>query len=509
MSLVLSWQAPHLRITVTDAGLASLQFKGHELLANGTFLVDSIAFDGPDLPVSANQVVKRALAGKEQVLTTYPWGSITNQYAVNKSSLQITTTIVNQSQSTIRSLRVTPLVLRFARKPDEYDGSVPLLATNIGAPTAISLTTDAQRLVVTNDDPQRPLLIGFPWASDRPASLTYPLRIVTGREPMYPDIYPAVDRPIAPGQKDEYRISLHFGAKGQPVAQLAADLLERYTHDHPATLDWQDRRPIASLIIGTAAAGWPGNPRGWFLDGKLDVNSKAGVAEFQRRLLEWADRSIANMHEMNAQGMITWDIEGEQFPHPVTYVGDPRLAEQLAPEMSGAIDKYFARFHDAGLRVGVTVRPQEFHQSDGAAPSQRAVADPAALLISKIQYARDRWKATLFYVDSNGLPGFPIDAAIFEKVHAAVPNVLLIPEHKNLLYYASTAPYAELRQGFAGTPALPRSVYPRAFSVINVTDGPFEQRRAELEQAVRAGDILLFRGWYQDQNAAGVKSLAP
>ena len=33
---------------------------------------------------------------------------------------------------------------------------------------------------------------------------------------------------------------------------------------------------------------------------------------------------------MNAQGMITWDIEGQQFRHATTYIGDPRLVETLA-----------------------------------------------------------------------------------------------------------------------------------------------------------------------------------
>ncbi len=233
---------------------------------------------------------------------------------------------------------------------------------------------------------------------------------------------------------------------------------------------WPDRRPIGSLVLATAATNWRTNPRGWFLDPQIDVQTPNGVSRFHHQLREWADRSILILEDMNAQGMITWDIEGEQFPHPITYVGDPALTSLLAPEMAGVADEYFARFRRAGFRVGVTVRPQQFKRTLSGG-KQEEVADPSDQLIRKIRYAKQRWGATLFYIDSNGYPGWPLSADSIAKVAGAVPGVLLIPESKNISYYAFTAPYGELRKGAYSTPGLVRVLYPEAFSVLNTADG--------------------------------------
>lgn len=237
----------------------------------------------------------------------------------------------------------------------------------------------------------------------------------------------------------------------------------------------------------------------------MDVATPEGVALFQSRLLAYADRSIAILQAMNSQGAITWDIEGEEFPHATTYIGDPRLAETLAPELSGAVDAYFKKFRDAGLRVGVTLRPQQLTTAGGA--QQNEVADPAQQLIDKIAFAKDRWGATLFYIDSNGDPNCPADAALLERVAAAHPDVLLIPESQNLRYYATTAPYDELRRGAAATPQSILSTYPAAFSVINIADAEVAANRDVLLRAVQRGDILLYRAWFDDDANALVKQI--
>jgi hypothetical protein len=211
---------------------------------------------------------------------------------------------------------------------------------------------------------------------------------------------------------------------------------------------------------------------------------------------------------MNSQGMITWDIEGEQFPHATTYIGDPRMAEQLAPEITGAVDEYFKRFRDAGLRVGVTIRPQQLVlAADGKSATQQEVADPAKQLMEKIAYAKNRWGATLFYIDSNGDPNFPTDAAAIERIATAFPDVLLIPESQNLRYYATTAPYDELRRGIESTSSTTRLVYPQAFSVINIADIDSASHHDALLDGVRRGDILLYHAWFDDPMNAAVKQI--
>ena len=54
--------------------------------------------------------------------------------------------------------------------------------------------------------------------------------------------------------------------------------------------------------------------------------------------------------------------------------------------------------------------------------------------------------------------------------------------------------------GTSMTPARVTVLYPKAFTVINVSDGNVAARRDELVQAIRRGDVLLFRAWWQDRD---------
>jgi hypothetical protein len=212
---------------------------------------------------------------------------------------------------------------------------------------------------------------------------------------------------------------------------------------------------------------------------------------------------------MDAQGAIVWDSEGQEYPHATSYLGDPR---SLPPEMEDVADKFFGKFKDAGLRVGVCVRPTlplRPAYADGV--NQYEVSDIAKILIEKIEGARKRWGCSIFYVDSdvdhNERGRVIHDALIFRKVAKAFPDVLLIPEHASVLHFAYTAPYKEVRLGNFSTPADARRVYPNSFSVLYVADAPVDQHREELVKAVKSGDILLFRGWFDDEYNAKAKSI--
>ncbi|MEI9973842.1 MAG: hypothetical protein WDO73_18380 [Ignavibacteriota bacterium] len=179
-----------------------------------------------------------------------------------------------------------------------------------------------------------------------------------------------------------------------------------------------------------------------------------------------------------------------------------------APEMADVADAYFQKFRDAGLKVGVCVRPQQFVLAPGGgSATQQDVADPTQLLIDKINYAQKRWGATMFYVDSNGGPGNPMDPAIFQRVSAAVPGVLIMPEHSNLQYYAYTAPYRQVNQGYTGAEADARLVYPKGFAILNVSDAPMQQDYNQLSSSVSQGDVLMLRGWFDDGTLSSVKSI--
>ena len=438
----------------------------------------------------------------------FEWGTVTVGYAVRDNRLTITVLTENRSAHEILGVSYEVLQFRFPAKPSNYDGNTPILGFNMGGPTMLPIRVGAVTMVLGNDDVRRPLILGLPWALDKPKSTIFPLRINSDHEPMYPNSVPAVQRPIAPGKSDTYEISLSFGPASIPPEKLAAHILDKFTQAYPPVLDWKDKRAIGQLILAKTASGWPKNPRGWFLDQSIDVTTPAGIASFHEKVLEWADRSVGYLRDLNAQGMITWDIEGQQYPQPTTYVGDPRLTDKMAPEMAGVADRYFRKFRDAGFRVGVCVRPQRFVAPTGAVPAkQMEVEDVAQNLIDKIRYAHDRWGATLFYIDSNGDPGAPMDIDIMQKVARTFPDVLLVPEHKNLAYYSVSAPYAELRSGVFATPADVLRMYPKAFSVLNVTDGLTDAAYGKMQTAVERGDLLMGRAWFADPAIDRVRAL--
>jgi len=498
-----------LSATFAPAGLSELRYEGFDFLARGTFRVLSVQFSSTDgarrQSDTKGSVSPNALGAGE--LMTFAWGTIETLYRVQGDRLYLSIGTTNRSNGTLEAFSYEPLVLKFPEKPREYDGATPILATNVGSPTVTTMTSSSGVLALCNEDARRPLLMGFPWASDRPVSTTFPLRINSGRGDMYPLSLPFIDRPIAPGQTDRIAVSLRFGDANATIPQLAGDILDSFRSVYPFELRWTDRRPIVSLIAASANTGWPNNPRGWFHDHTIDVSTTAGVTAFRAKLLAWADNSISIMKKVNAQGMITWDIEGEEFPHPTSYLGDPRLAETLAPELKGVVDEYFRRFRDAGFRVGLTIRPQELVVSkDHATASQAASQKPGATLIEKIEYGRKRWGATLFYIDSNGDAARPLDFKVIRAVAQRFPDVLLIPEHKNTAYYSVSAPYGDLRLGYSSTPQLVSHIYANAFSVINIAGGNSANSYKQLADAVSHGDILMRHGWSDESGTTELRS---
>jgi hypothetical protein len=499
---------PNLQLQWGVSGLTSLHYLGAEFLARGDFLVNGVHFtDSKGLVTQGNthgHSVGNPATQTESL--TFDWGAVQIRYRTQADRLMLAIDVVNETKSILDSLSFDALALQLPSAPKQFERKLPMLGTNIGGPTLLPLDFVHGSIVLTNDDVKRPLLLGLPWSLNPPAMTVFPVRINTGREGMYPDSLPTIDRPIAPGAKDSFQISLRFSDHEANIRASANDVLKNFAHWNEVTLKWPDRRPIGALIIATAAANWKNNPRGWLLDPKIDVTTPSGVAAFHARLLQWADHSIAILKKMDAQGMITWDIEGEEFPHPTTYIGDPSLSESLAPEMAGVVDDYFRRFKNAGLRVGVTIRPQRFARN-GMTIKQLEASDPAAELIRKIAFAKKRWNATLFYIDSNGDPVRPLSSEVIARVAKAFPDVLLIPEHKNVAYYSKSAPYSESRGGSYSTPDIVTAIYPRAFSVINTADGSVDKHYAELLAAVNRGDILMFRSWFDDPANPLVKAI--
>jgi hypothetical protein len=175
-----------------------------------------------------------------------------------------------------------------------------------------------------------------------------------------------------------------------------------------------------------------------------------------------------------------------------------------------AVDEYFDKFRQAGLKVGLCLRPQQITMVDGkpvqgAANNQQA----AQVLKDKLAYAKKRWGCTLFYIDSTvAVTANSLDPDVFKAVADAYPDVLLIPENESMRYFAYSAPLnSYVHHKVTSTPAGVRMVYPKAFSVLMAPDGDRPEDHGALVTAVRNGDILLFNGWYNNEGVAKITKL--
>ncbi len=338
--------------------------------------------------------------------------------------------------------------------------------------------------------------------------------------------FPKTGRLVASGQTDTYRLSLVFGPPDAKIETLSVQTDAEYAKAHPMTLKWPDRRPIATVFLCNSAWGLPKNPRGWFQGDKdVDVTMAEGLEKFAAKLMAYADNCVARMKKMNAQGVIVWDIEGEEMPHMISYIGDPRVLPKTAPEMDRFADVFMKKFSDAGFKLGVTIRPTEVYQPGVAgklAWYHRLVRDPVALMSAKIKYAQKRWGCTIFYLDSNVFGNDMISEeqrkelrfipwimpiTMLGKLAALHPDCLIIPEWSEKIDYAYSAPYSSANLGQGGTPADIHRIWPAAFRVVSVNLPLLEDRWQEYAESVAKGDVLLFPPWFGAQENSIVQIL--
>jgi hypothetical protein len=424
----------------------------------------------------------------------FDWGTVATQYEVKPSALEMTITVTNTTSDTlVNGLTFFPLILRFPKMPAPFNagewrspGQPAVLVADYG--------TGAAAWVV--EDVSRSLHYGLLNDNNTPKQINFSAWVGTAPLPWggHTDDFRV---PIKPQSSDVYHCSVRFGPTDSAASALAPDVFSAYAAAFPYSVKWSDRRPIAMFII---AANGPKsnsavNPRGWFNNPALNFLTDAGQDDFSKRLLAYARRSLPVLRAMKAQGMIAWDIEGEQYS-TVSYIGDPRVAVQLAPELArnNAIDKFFEVYRLAGFKVGVTVRPQRLVFKGDLPIQQQEITDTDEAvrnLADKISYAREHWGCSIFYIDSTG-PGD--DPAIFVRVHQQFPDVLLIPENPNVGIYSACAPFGSARVNRVQTPDYVRQIYPDAFSVIDTTVEKTDPHLPELIEGVRHGDILMFSG---------------
>ena len=469
--------------------------------------------------IAPSEQPKASLAA-QTVRLEYSWGVVTCTYARTEKALSFVVSVANTSNENVikgLTLQLTELVFKQVPEGRTFEAGMwgvggrwmPLYQLPLGAtweqvPPVIFVRFEGGTLAFVSEEDANAdhPTISIPYTTNPTTKLMYPFRI------SFPTI-PASGTTVA-------RVSLRFSDAAASSEELVGDVLDRYRQFYPVELRWVDHRPIGALFLATSQRHPEKNPRGWFNNATdVDITTTEGLRQWRARLMKYADDSIAVLQRLNAQGMITWDPEGEEYP-TATFYGDPRLASRLAPETEfkaseelAALDEYFRKFRAVGLRTGVALRPQQITFVDGV-PTQRQAEDPIQELLEKIAYAKSRWGCTLFYIDSTYDRNGPLDANVFATVARRYPDVLLFPENETLRDFAYSAPLNSFaHHGVTSTPASVREVYPMAFSglLASATDEKLKASHDALVAAVRRGDILIVNGWYGGTLVDAVKSI--
>ena len=473
----------------------------------------------------------------------YAWGGIACRYEQDGDVLHFYLKVTNDSADEISGVRIR---LLSAQLPTSYTNIVLNNSWSTkgssDSPALGVFDSHGGNVGISNWETGRPISFGLDWERGRAwreLLITTEARQASPRHPIFDLSY--FQKPpfaIMPGKSCPMHVSLGFSKEGgDSLPALCGDALREYANMHPFRLRWEDRRPIGALFLAQAARGWPKNPRGYVtgLGEKEDVTTLAGRKIFADGLMAYADRSIAILKEAGAQGALVWDIEGQEYPHFISYVGQPDLLPKIAPEMDAVADAFFKKFTAAGLKVGICIRPTEaFRFEKGEMESypykhgfvpvwHRQVKDPGDLINRKITYAQRRWGCTIFYLDSNGLEGFvdPKDGsapavrgipgdlplAMYEKALDGHPDVLLIPEHFQPFYWAFSAPYQSPNLQQIYTDYMARLLYPKGCSFINTGYELLRSRWGDYEREVADGSILAFNAWFASGESKYVKAL--
>ena len=515
-----------LNFVVGVHGLDSLSFNEQSLLSSpesGELRLQKSVFRAvleallPGSSSRAGTPNKKA----DTIHLSYPWGRISCSYGKEDDKITMKIEISNTSSESLNELSIRLMELNFPRIPNggtleagmfgfgfkgpewplgQCPASIPTVADPRFVVPLVHVDYGTGALNLCSDDVE--CAVNVPYSTNFLARTSYPL-VITCSD-------------IKPGVTKAFNVSLRFGPAGARIQDLSGDVLERYAGKYPFQVNWNDHRPIGAMFLAGPQINVASNPRRWIVNfGDIDITNDKGKAAFRAALLKLADNSVQVLKDIGAQGMITWDPEGEEFLG-ACYYGDPRLVPSLAPEMEfkndsakSVIDEYFEKFRAAGLKVGVCIRPQGIAMVDGKPVHQAADDEHAAqILRERIAYAKQRWGCTLFYVDSTATVSGSLNPDVFKAVADAYPDVLLIPENESMRYFAYSAPLnSYVHHRVTSTPAGARMVYPKAFSVLMAPDGDRPEDHHALVSAVRRGDILLFNGWYNSDGAKKIKKL--
>ena len=518
-----------LRTSFGPEGPASIAYNGNELLvAKSPPEVEATTPNGT--AVRFAQAPACTLKG-EAWTQTWAGLEVLSKLAQDRDALNMAVTFRNTGSQPLAKISYTPFKLHFPKRPQGgrwywgYEVSLDIeeapgvLVADWGKDKLL-LCVEPGSVEPTAEDAARPMTIGFkgnygPFDS----SVKTPVFFRSS-------FAPALD----PGKQWTFRASLRLASSATPPEKVAGDVYAKFAKAVPFVLNWPDRRPIGAIFMARDNTKWKTNPRGWFNDEKIDVTTDDGRKAFRERALKFADGCVSEVKKTGGQGVIVWDIEGDQMPHAITYLGDPRVLPQEAPEMDAVADEFFKKFLDAGLKTGVCIRPSKVIPDGKGGWKHQQIADHVADMADKIAYAKKRWGCTIFYMDTNvkwpmhrleedqtrGMwqgEARLLTSAEIRELCRRHPDVFIFPEFGHVGYRSACGVYAELLgANQADDESGPRTsdeirlVYPQACTAVTCK-GDYLSYWKGLRKGVMGGDIHLFRGWFGDTDNTYIKHL--
>ncbi len=342
---------------------------------------------------------------------------------------------------------------------------------------------------------------------------------------------PNSDYRIAPGASETVDIYLEWYPAGTSISEASANAQAAWLSQFPEMVSVKNRNPVYAWFIAEGTKRSATNPRGYYWDATFDASD---VTAFHNRTVTQVAAKIAALNALavKPKGVVIWDLEGQEFGHAMTYLGEPHQLACTSPDMDREADYIMAEFKAAGYEVGLTLRPQTFqcgtsltatcsavanyqdryYKSDAPYESRMYIcsatdtwtlnnpvdqvtfttnAEALANLVASIDYSRSRWGATLFYVDSNVWhDGGMMPSAMWRTLQAAYPDSIFFPEWESGKAYGASMPYdrADMDAFYPGTNST--LMYPEAAGAIYI-DGGITGHEATLAQVAAAGSILM------------------
>jgi len=330
-----------------------------------------------------------------------------------------------------------------------------------------------------------------------------------------------------------------FAATQASEQSMTTDAVLAYRSSYPYVQNYPDRRAWAEWYTADHVNATSSNPRGYWQDSALDAGDPVAFEAAMQAKLNGLLSTMAALTP-KPQGVIIWDIEGQEFDHAMTYIGDPSLMPTISPEMDAVADSIVNQIKDAGYKVGFTLRPMKiltgtslpgtcvaspkdvFVDTDATFPdrgyrcdttntwTQTALTDQTALtsvsavldnMRPKISYAVNRWGASVFYVDSTvNVGGSPMTTEVWRTLQSEYPGVAFFPENDRFTTLASAAPFNQARFSLYGPSSAQRLLYPSGYGFVNVQDWNAVDGYSTMLSGVAQGDVLSYNGWYANQS---------